>query len=519
MFDVVLRGGSVLDGDGTQPRRADVAIEGDSIAAVVQPGELDAAQPRETVDCAGRYVFPGFIDAHVHGDALAFDPDVQLAALAQGVTTFVVGQDGLSFAPSSPRTASYVSDYFAAVNGRWTRGQTPSTIAELLSSYDGATALNVAALTPHGNLRFEALGAADVPADDAALAAMRAMLQKSLDDGAVGMSTGLDYVPGRFADASELAVLCEVVAASGGVYVTHMRGYESAAPQGVGEVGEIARRSGVAAHISHYHGPAELLGGMVDELRADGVDVTFDSYPYVVGSSILAMTALPANMQDGGVDTTLNRLADNGIRAELARDWFPAKAAELARTRLSHVAAADFAWAEGMPLTAAAEQAGRPVGDFVCDLLLAARLDVGAVFRHPPTNTDDEVRALLRHEAQLAGSDGIFLGGAPHPRAWGTFARCLGTHTRELGDWTWGAAAAHLAGRAARRFGFAGRGFVRPGHAADLVVLDPATVTDNATYDDARRPATGVDRVYVNGVLAFADGALTATDCGRALRS
>ncbi len=518
MFDVVLRGGSVVDGDGSQPRPADVGVAGDSITAVVQPGGLDAADTRERVDCQGRFVFPGFIDAHVHGDALVFEPAVQLAALAQGVTTFVVGQDGLSFAPSSPPTASYVGDYFAAVNGRWDRGDTPSTIGELLTAYDRATTLNVAAVTPHGNLRFEVLGAADVAADDAALASMREILERSLADGAVGMSTGLDYVPGRFADARELAALCEVVAAAGGVYVTHMRGYESAAPHGMAEVREIAERSGALAHVSHYHGPAALLGDLVDRMRADGIDVTFDSYPYVVGSSILAMAALPASIQEGGPEATLNRLADSGRRAELARDWFPTKNDDFGRIRLSHVAAPAFGWAEGMPLTAAAERAAMPVGEFVCELLVAARLDVGAVFRHPPTNSDDEVRALLRHEAQLVGSDGIFLGGAPHPRGWGTFARCLGTHTRDQRDWTWGDAAAHLAGRAARRFGFAARGFVREGFAADLVVLDPQTVTDNATYDDPRRPASGVERVYVNGVLAFAGGEVVAGGCGRALR-
>jgi N-acyl-D-amino-acid deacylase len=257
---------------------------------------------------------------------------------------------------------------------------------------------------------------------------------------------------------------------------------------------------------------------MVDEMLADGIDVTFDSYPYVFGASILAMTALPATVQAGGPQATLNRLADKEIRASLEREWFPTKADELARARLSHIGAPSFGWAEGLPLTTAAARAGMPVGEFVCDLLLAARLDVGAVFRHPPTNSDDEVRALLRHRVQFVGSDGIFLGGAPHPRAWGAFARCLGTHTRDQGDWTWGEAAAHLASRAARRFGLADRGFVREGFAADLVVLDGATVTDNATYDDPRRPATGVDRVYVNGALAYENGELAASHCGRALR-
>ena len=518
MFDVVLRGGSVVDGDGSAPRRAEVGVVGDRIAAIAEPGHFDHVDARDVVECRDRLVMPGFVDAHVHGDALVFDPSAQLAALAQGVTTFIVGQDGLSFAPAAPDTSRYVSEYFAAVNGTWPTDSPPQSVADLLSAYDGATPLNVATLVPHGNVRFDALGAAGVPADPVALKSMRLTLEQGLADGAVGMSTGLDYVPGRFSDAAELAALCEVVAAADGVYVTHMRGYESAAPQGMAEVREIAVRSGAAVHVSHYHGPADVLGELVDRMLADGIDVSFDSYPYVVGSSILAMAALPAELQDGGNEATLNRLADPRTRAELAVEWFPTKSDELARTKLSHVGAPAFRWAEGMALTAAAEQAGAPVAEFVCELLLAARLDVGAVFRHPPTNSDDEVRALLRHDVQLVGSDGIFLGSAPHPRAWGTFARCLATHTRDQRDWSWGDAAAHLAGRAARRFGFADRGFAREGLAADLVVLDPARVSDNATYDNPRQPATGVDRVYVNGVLAFNDGSVVSAGCGRALR-
>ncbi len=518
MFDVVLRGGAVVDGDGSPPRRADVALAGDRIAVVSESGGLENAEARRVVECRERLLFPGFIDAHVHGDALVFDPAAQVAALAQGVTTFVVGQDGLSFAPASAKTSRYVSEYFAAVNGCWPTHAPPRSVVDLLSAYDRATPLNVATLVPHGNLRLDALGAANVPADAAAMTSMRAMLEQALDDGAVGLSTGLDYVPGSFADVAELAALCELVASADGVYVTHMRGYEAAAPRGMAEVREIVDRSGVAAHISHYHGPADLLSGLVDRMLADDIDVTFDSYPYVFGSSILAMTALPPDLQEGGAEATLSRLEDNRVRAELAVNWFPAKADELARTRLSHVGAPAFSWAEGMLLTAAADRAARPVGDFVCQLLIAARLDVGAVFRHPPTNSDDEVSALLRHDVQLVGSDGIFLGRSPHPRAWGAFARCLGTHTRDRRDWTWGEAAAHLAGRAARRFGLADRGFVRAGLAADLVVLDPTTVTDNATYDDPRRLATGVDDVYVNGVLAFKDGSVVTSDCGRALR-
>ncbi|MDQ1494920.1 MAG: N-acyl-D-amino-acid deacylase [Actinomycetota bacterium] len=516
MFDVVLEGGWVVDGSGGPPFRADVALSGDRIAAIGQLADSPSAQH---VSCAGRYLLPGFIDAHVHVEATVFDPEVQRAVLAQGITTCVVGQDGLSFAPASPAAAAYADEYFGAVNGSWPASTPlPATIADLLASYDGTTALNVGALVPQGNLRFDAVGSADQPASAAHVEQMRAALEAALDEGAVGLSSGLDYLPGRFADAAELSQLCAVAARYGVPYVTHMRGYEAAAAAGMREVQAIAEASGVAAHVSHYHGPANMLSGLVDDLRAGGIDVTFDSYPYTAGSSILAMVALPAGMQAAGPSVTAEHLADAEVRGDLLRGWFVDQAENLKRVRLSYVASDDYSWAEGLSLPEAAEHAGVTVGAFVCDVLVAAKLRVGCVFKHPPTNTDDDVRALMRHPAHVGSSDGIYLGSKPHPRAWGAFARFLGVHTRELGDWTWGEAALHLSGHTARRFGLTDRGQLRTGFAADIVVLDPAAIADVATYADPRRPAVGVDRVYVNGVLAFANGELTTATPGLGLR-
>jgi N-acyl-D-amino-acid deacylase len=510
---VILADGWVVDGTGGPAFRADVSLVGDRIEAVGRLGE-SAAGVR--IDCADRFVLPGLVDVHSHADATVFEPDVQLAALAQGVTSVVVGQDGTAFAPGSPQTARYTTRYFGAINGRWPGDAPPRTIAEQLGAYDNAVALNVGVLVPQGNLRYEVVGPGDVPADERARAAMSALLEQAIDEGALGMSSGLDYVPSRFADAGELAHLCRSCAARDVPYVTHMRGYESAAASGLDEVARIARGSGAAVHVSHYHGPANMLIGLVDELRAGDVDLTFDSYPYTSGASILAMVALPPAIQADGPERTVDNLGE--MRASLIRDWFPAKADDLARARLSYVDAGEYRWAEGLSIPDAAERAGVSVPEFVCDVLVAARMVVGCVFRQPPTNTDADVRALMRHDVHMGGSDAIFLGSAPHPRGWGTFARYLGHHTRELADWTWPQAASHLAGHPARRFGLRDRGVLRAGNAADVVVLNPRTIDDVATYDDPRRPARGVDRVYVNGVLAFAGGSLTGATPGGALR-
>jgi N-acyl-D-amino-acid deacylase len=516
MFDVLLRGGWVADGTGAPLYRADLAVTGTEIAAV---GRLTGATAGVELDVTGRYLMPGFVDAHVHADAAAADHAVQSAALRQGVTTLLLGQDGVSFAPGSGRAVDYAARYFAPINGpapaEFANGV---TVAEFLAHHDRATALNIAYLAPAGTIRAEVLGFADIRPSTDQLAAMRKLVEQALADGAVGLSTGLEYLPGGHADAAELAALCAPVAEAGGVYVTHMRGYEAQAWQGFAEVTQIVARSGVAGHVSHLHGPTNMLHALLARARDDGHDITFDSYPYLRGSSILAMVALPKDIQRNGPEDTLIRLADPAVRARLRAEWFPAIDDVLDRITLACVAAPDWSWTEGRTLRDAAGQAGLAAGDLVCELISASRLGAGCVFAQPPTNTDTDVRTLLRHEAHVGGSDGIFLGGHPHPRAYGTFARFLARHTRELGDWTWGQAALHLSGHPARRFGLAGRGLLRAGQTADVAVIDPATVADRADYATPRRLADGVDHVLVNGEFALRDGKLTSNRPGRALR-
>ncbi|MFD8527036.1 amidohydrolase family protein [Streptosporangium canum] len=504
-FDVLIKGGWVLDGTGAPAFRADVGITGDRIAAV---GRLTGAEAATVIDAPGRHVMPGLIDCHAHGDALVFDPEVQLAALRQGVTTFVLGQDGLSFAPAStPETFAYATRYFAAVNGTHPSADGPLSVRELLAGYDRATALNTAYLLPHGTIRYDVMGAAERAASPGERAEMLAHVERGLSEGAVGLSTGLEYAPGRYADAEEIAALC---APLGGLpYVTHMRGYGALARTGMAEVADIARRSGAAVHVSHYHGPAATLLPLVDQARLDGLDVTFDTYPYLRGSTILAMVALPSWIPAADTDRALELLESEPV------DWDP----ELwPRITFSHVPGAE--WAEGLSLPDAAAKAGVEPGEFCRRILIDTRLEAGCVTARPDEGPEGEesVRAILRHPGHTGGSDGIYVGGHPHPRGYGAFARMLGRHVRETGDWTLEQAAVHLASHPARRFGLAGRGLIRPGHAADILVLDSETVSDRATYAAPRTLATGVDDVLVSGVPVLAGGELTGATPGRALR-
>jgi N-acyl-D-amino-acid deacylase len=526
MLDVVVRGGVVLDGTGAPAFRADVGVSGDRIAAV---GQLSGAAAATEIDATGRYVLPGFIDAHVHADAAVFGPGMQLAALRQGVTTLLLGQDGLSFAPAGPAAIGYVTRYFAPVNGTHPAlGGESVSVAGLLAGYDRRVPVNTAYLIPHGTIRYEVMGPARRAPSDDELAAMLAMVERGLADGAAGLSTGLEYAPGRYAAEAELAMLCAPLAEAGLPYVTHMRGYEAAAARAMAEVVEIASHSGAAAHVSHYHGPAEQLITLVDEARGDGTDLTFDSYPYVRGSTTLAMVTLPDWLPAADFDATLGALADPATARRLDQEWFAGRGDLWPRITLSHVPAPGLRWAEGMRLPEAARQAGREPAAFCRDILLATRLEAGCVLGFPPQAGEDadpaaaadrSMRALLRHPAQMGGSDGIYIGGHPHPRGWGAFARLLGRHVRDLGDWSWEQAAVHLAGHTARRFRLTDRGLIRHGQAADITVVDPAKVADQATYQNPRELALGVDHVLVNGVLVLSGGELTrAAPPGRALR-
>ncbi|QFY06517.1 amidohydrolase family protein [Nonomuraea phyllanthi] len=516
-FDVVISGGRVLDGTGAPPYRADVGIADGRIAQV---GRLAGATAETVVDATGRFVAPGFVDCHAHGDAAVFDPAVQRAALRQGVTTFVLGQDGLSFAPGSAATVAYVSRYFAAVNGPRPGGGAavgdvpdgPLSVGELLDGYDRAVALNTAYLLPHGTIRYDVMGPSSGAPSRDDLAAMVGRVERGLSEGAVGLSSGLEYLPGRYATAGELAALC---APLGGLpYVTHMRAYGARAEVGMSEVMDIAGRSGAAVHVSHLHGPADVLLPLVERALGSDVDLTFDTYPYLRGNTILAMVVLPDSVPGAETDRALEMIASGELD-----DWWPTLDATWPRLTVSH--APGLEWAEGLTMVAAAERAGVKPAEFCRRLLTETRLEAGVVSARPDEGPEGEqsVRRMLRHPSHTGGSDGIYVGGHPHPRGFGAFARFLGRHVRELGDWTWEQAVVHLASHPARRFGLTDRGLVRGGFAADVVVIDPAEVGDRATYEAPRTPAAGIGDVFVSGVRVLAGGELTGATPGRALRS
>ncbi len=509
----------MVDGGGSVPRMSDVVLVDGLIQSI---GQAEKLPGDKVIDCAGRLVMPGFVDAHSHGDAVVFEADVQLSLLRQGITTVIGGQDGVSYAPGS---GAYASSYFAAINGAHPT-YAGGGVAELLTCHDGQTPLNFAYLVPAGTVRWEVMGRSTESPSAEQLRQMRTMVQQGLAEGAVGLSSGLDYVPGIFASTAELAELCIPVAAADSVYVTHMRGgYEANSREGVEEIMAISATSGVKTHISHFHASAPIVESMLEELAQHGVDATFDAYPYTRGCSLLSMPMLPPELSIQPVDDILAVLGDPRQRAALVQDWFPEISEKASfgpewptMITLAHVASPDYAWTLGLNLAQAAAQAEMQVEDLVLDLLLSSRLEVNVVMAVRHDRDMAELSEIMASPLHLAGSDGIFIGAHPHPRAAGSFPKYLRSFVREDNSWTWPKAVRHLSTGSCERFGLGLRGRIAPGWIADLVILDPETVADTASYESPAQLAVGIDDVFVDGVQVLAHGALTGAMAGRAIR-
>jgi N-acyl-D-amino-acid deacylase len=336
MFDLLITNGRIVDGSGNPWFRADLGIEGDRIRAI---GRLAAAEARQRIDAADNVVAPGFVDAHVHGDLMVLADPWQEAGIRQGVTTYVLGQDGVAMAPASPATLDYMRRYTAGFSGTPRLDLSWSSVADYLALFERRVAVNIAYLIPNGNLRMEVMGLDTRPATADELRRMGRLLREGLEQGAVGLSSGLDYIPSRYADTHELAQLCKELGPYGGVYVTHMRRYDvDGVASAMEEVFQIGREAEAPVHISHFNSRADFVLPKVDAARAKGIDVTYDMYCYLAGSSILGMVALPPWVQEGGVEATLTRLGDPEVRNRL-REWFAAPRVPLETVRLSFVEA------------------------------------------------------------------------------------------------------------------------------------------------------------------------------------
>ena len=529
-FDVVIRGGTVYDGSGSDGRRADVGIRGDRIEAI---GELSKAEAARVVDASGLAVAPGFINMLSWStDSLIVDGKSQ-SELRQGITTQIFGE-GFSMGPLNDKLRQYLqsqqTDFKYEIS--WT------TLGDYLAYLEKrGISQNVASYVGATTLRTYVIGFDKRSPTPSELDAMRELVRKEMEAGALGIGSALIYAPGNYASTQELIELCKVAAKYQGKYVSHMRSEADNLLEAVDELIRISREAGLPAEIYHLKAAGKAnwpkmdqVIAKVDAARKEGLKISANMYTYTAGGTSLD-ACVPPWAHDGGDEKLLERLKGPETRAKIAaqmrepgKDWEnlclltggPENVllAEFAPETMKHL--------QGKTLAEVAKMRNKDWVDTALDLVIESEVGVGALFF---LISEDNIKKEIAVPWVAFGSDagseapeGVFLKSKPHPRAYGTFARVLGKYVREEKALTLADAIRKLSSLPATNLGLDRRGFLKPGMYADVVVFDPATIADKATYEKPQQYSVGVRQVFVNGVHVLKDGEPTGAAAGRALR-
>jgi N-acyl-D-amino-acid deacylase len=499
IYDLVLRGGRVVDGSGSPWFRADVAIRDDTIAAVSRHLSGGA---RRTIDVEGAVVAPGFIDIHSHARAILKRPTAE-NYLRQGVTSLIEGPDGSSPVP--------LGDFLRQV-------------AAL------PPALNLGSMIGQGSIREKVVGPSDRAAEGAEIEAMKALVREGMRDGALGLSTGLFYVPGAFTPTDEVTALAGVAGAMGGIHISHMRNEAAGVLESVRETIEIGEGGDLPTQVTHHKiigrpnwGKSVETLGLVAAARSRGVDVTIDQYPYAASMTALEVL-IPVWAREGGRARLLERLHDTASRVRIRE----AVAENIRNDRgggdPENVRIAHCAWdgaRAGKTLAALTREAGRPSTIEEAALVAIEMVERGETSAIFSAIAEPDLERILVSPFTMIASDGeipVFGEGSPHPRSYGTFVRVLSTYVREKKLLSLEEAVRKMSSFPAARLGLLDRGLLRPGFKADVAVFDPDLVRDVATFEAPHRYAEGVSLVLVNGVPVLEDGRVTPARPGRILR-
>jgi N-acyl-D-amino-acid deacylase len=529
-FDTIVKGGTLYDGTGAPGRRADVGIRGDRIAAV---GDLSTAFATAVVDAAGLAVAPGFINMLSWSTESLIADGRSQGEIRQGVTTQIFGE-GSSMGPLNAdmkrRAIEQMGDVKYEIT--WT------TLAEYLKELERkGVSQNVASFVGATTIREHVIGLEDRKATPAQMNEMRALVRQEMEAGALGIGSSLIYAPAFYADVDELTELCKVAAQFGGTYISHMRSEGNRLLEAVDELIAIARNARIPAEIYHLKAAGEANWGKmgavierVEKARAEGLEITADMYTYTAGATGLD-AAMPPWVLDGGYEAGYRRLRDPEQRRRI-RDAIVTPSTEwenlyLAAGSADRVLLVEFKSEKLKPLTgktlaAVARMRGEDPADTIMNLVVEDQSRVGAVYF---MMSEDNVRRQMALPWVSFGSDAAsmapeppFTMSATHPRAYGNFARVLGKYVRDEKVLTIEEAVRKLSGLPATNLDLDGRGFVRTGMFADVVVFDPATISDRATFEEPHQYAAGMRHVFVNGVQVLKDGEHTGARPGRALR-
>ncbi len=531
-FDVVIAGGRIVDGTGAPWHRGDVGVVGDRIAAI---GDLRDASAKARIDATDLVVAPGFIDLLGQSEFNVLVDNRAASKIMQGVTTEVTGE-GSSIAPVNDRLiadAEPMLKHFGVV-ADW------RTLGDYFKRLDERThpAINIATFVGAGGLRTYVVGKDDRPATPAELEQMKQLVAAAMKDGALGLSSSLQYMPDRFASTDELVALAQVAARAGGVYFTHQRSEGNQIQSSMDEVFTIAERAAIPTEIWHFKaaykanwGTMPQLLRRIHEARARGLDVTANVYPYARAANGLD-ACLPLWVREGGVEKMLARLKDRAQRERIKKDMDDPKATTWENqwygsgggdgVMLSSVLDPALRKYEGKTLTEIGREMGEDPRDAVMDLVIA---DKGQSSVITAIMSEADVRAALADplvsictDSGAQAEDGPLSESKSHPRAWGTFPRILGHYVRDEHLLTLEEAVRKMTSQPATRVHLLDRGILRPGMAADITVFDAATIRDVSTFEDPRHYAVGVRDVLVNGRAVVRDGRITAERPGRALR-
>lgn len=532
-YDIVIGNGRIVDGTGAPWFRADVGIRGDRIAGI---GDLHAANAKQRIDATNLVVAPGFIDMLGQSEFNILVDTRAASKILQGVTTEITGE-GTSIAPLNDRLADELFSGQARHYGITLDWRSLSDYFTRLEQRD-RPAINLGTFVGAGGIRNYVIGETDRAATPAELAEMKRLVAAAMEQGALGLSSSLQYMPDRFATTDELVELAKVAAGYGGIYITHQRSESGRIFESLDEIFSIAGRAKIPAEIFHLKTAYKANWGRMPEVlkrisaaRDRGLDITADQYPYVRASNGLD-ACLPLWAREGGKEAMIARLKDPAQRERIKKEmadpqargwenqWYGSGGSD--GVMLSSVLNADLKKFEGRTLTEIGRLMGRDPRDAVMDLVIADHGESAVVIS---IMTEDDVRLALKDPLVAVGTDsgalaedGPLSGSKSHPRGWGSFPRILGKYVRDEHLLTLEEAVRKMTSRPAARVGLSDRGILRPGMMADITVFDPATIRDVATFEDPNHYSTGVKWVLVNGRPVVADGRMTAERPGRPLR-
>ena len=518
MLDILIHNGTILDGTGNPGYKGAVGIDGDTIS--LHRGDLSDIEAHRYIDAEGYVVSPGFVDLHSHAGLTILGAPHHDPKVRQGVTTELVGIDGISHAPF--KTTEELERYIwldSGLNGYPPMPPDWLTVSELLSKYESTVAVNVAYILGNSPVRIWSVGWEQRPANNAEIANMRSVVRECMEEGAYGISTGLDYPPGAYASTEELIELSDESARLGGFYHTHTRA--SLKEQGVlapwEESIEIGRRSGIPIHLTHfrqgYQGDGSHLDylGLVDNARIEGLDVTFDCYTYPYSGTTITI-GLPHWAKDGGPERLMAALRDPDDRSRMKKEITIDRLENNWLTNFTKEANKIY---DGLLITEIANLRNQDPADALFDLLLDENLGISTVGLGTNPQT---LPAFVSHPAGMVASDAILFGEYPNPRTYGCFPVVLAEFVRAEKQLRLPEAIRKMTSFPAQRLGLKDRGLIKDGYKADIVLFNPETVKAPATKENPKQYPIGIDYVIVNGKIVIDDGNNTGVTPGRALR-